>query len=87
MLQKLVGQLEQDTEVAISLADVRSRTLCSPFWIEQRENLPTQQAFEKLVQGPFMKKVTEGNFQPGDHVEVIRNIDQIDFKKHEGDNE
>ena len=85
VLQELVQHLEQETGLTLILADGALEILCSRFWLEQRENLSTRQAFEKFVRIPLSEKVVAGEFQTGEGVEIFRNIDRIDFKKYVGD--
>lgn len=68
----------QRIEVAYS-AKVQE-ILCSPYWTESRNHLSTDIAFERLVRVPLQKKIIAGEVKAGDHVEVIWNIDKMEFK-------
>jgi ATP-dependent Clp protease ATP-binding subunit ClpC len=84
LLQKLVRQFEQESGLSLTLAEGAREILCSPYWAESRKQLTTPQAFEKFVRAPLLEQIQAGTFQAGESVEVLRNIDHIDFKKRAG---
>lgn len=84
LIKDLVQQLERESGLTLLLNEGALDILCGSHWLEQRDKLPTPQAFEQLVRLPLLEKLKAGAFQPGEQVEVFRNIDRIDFKKNAG---
>jgi hypothetical protein len=80
VVSRLASQFEQESGLHLEIHDGALEILCSKYWLEQRENLPTQQAFEKLVRAPLLARMQAGELQAGTRVEVIRNIAEIDFR-------
>ena len=87
LLQDLKNQLH-DQGIEISLTKGALELLCSPYWKDQRDDLPTREAFEQLVKEPLLEKIRDGQFQASDCIQVDRNFDlSIVFKKIEVEDE
>lgn len=80
LLRKMIDEC-RDFQIDFVLSDGASEILCSSIWEAARDNLPTEDAFEKFVHGPIKEKIDLGEIKPGDRVIVYRNIDTISIKK------
>lgn len=60
--------------IEVTINDGAMEILCSSFWADCRDHLPTNEAFEKFIQIPLKEKFASGEVKLGDSVEILRNI-------------
>lgn len=67
--------------IELTVQEPAMELLSSPVWEDARGRYDSATAFMRLVREPLLARVQAGDVKPGDHVEVIRNVDKIDFRK------
>ncbi len=79
-VQTLAEAFEKETGLILRLDDKAMELLCSPYFAEERGQMPSAAAFETLVRQPLQEKISQGEIPPGAQVRVIREFAQAQYR-------